>query len=159
FDPSITDAALNRIHGSQTEFTWQGIAGLTIALSDRIEVQPDYPYQSIDNSDHTFTALASSPFTYKDKDIQSVMLSLRWYLSGPAKAEAPPPPPPLPPPPPPPPPPPVKTFIVFFDFNKSDLTEAAQQVVAEAVKTAKDTGAVRVLVTGHTDTVGSQSYN
>jgi outer membrane protein OmpA-like peptidoglycan-associated protein len=53
----------------------------------------------------------------------------------------------------------VKTFIVFFDFNKSDLLAEAQQVVAEAVRTAKKTGAVRVLVTGHTDTVGSASYN
>jgi outer membrane protein OmpA-like peptidoglycan-associated protein len=31
--------------------------------------------------------------------------------------------------------------------------------VSEAVKTAKANGMVRVLVTGHTDTVGSDSYN
>lgn len=62
-------------------------------------------------------------------------------------------------PPPPPPPPMVKTFIVFFDFNKSNLTAEAQQVVASAVKTAKEAGAVRIMITGHTDTVGSHSYN
>ena len=32
-------------------------------------------------------------------------------------------------------------------------------MVTEAVKTAKSTGMVRVLVTGHTDTVGSDAYN
>ena len=32
-------------------------------------------------------------------------------------------------------------------------------MVQEAVKTAKANGFVRVLVTGHTDTVGSDSYN
>jgi outer membrane protein OmpA-like peptidoglycan-associated protein len=53
----------------------------------------------------------------------------------------------------------VKTFIVFFDFNKSNLTAEAQGVVTEAVKAAKEQGSVRVLVTGHTDTVGSHSYN
>ena len=53
----------------------------------------------------------------------------------------------------------MKTFIVFFDFNKSNLTAEAQAVVTEAVKTAKTQGAVRILVTGHTDTVGSHSYN
>jgi outer membrane protein OmpA-like peptidoglycan-associated protein len=53
----------------------------------------------------------------------------------------------------------VKTFIVFFDFNQSNLTAEAQAVVTEAVKTAKQQGAVRILVTGHTDTVGSHSYN
>jgi outer membrane protein OmpA-like peptidoglycan-associated protein len=53
----------------------------------------------------------------------------------------------------------VKTFIVFFDFDKANLTETAQKVVEEAVRTAKADGFVKVLVTGHTDTVGSDSYN
>jgi outer membrane protein OmpA-like peptidoglycan-associated protein len=53
----------------------------------------------------------------------------------------------------------VKTFIVFFDFDKSNLTEKAQEVVAEAVKAAKTQGMVHVMVTGHTDTVGSDEYN
>jgi outer membrane protein OmpA-like peptidoglycan-associated protein len=79
------------------------------------------------------------------------------------EAAAPPaPPPPLvlaEAPPPPPPPPVVRSFIVFFDFDKSNLTADAKQVVAAAVMTAMNTGMVRVLVTGHTDTVGSQRYN
>ena len=53
----------------------------------------------------------------------------------------------------------MTTFIVFFDFDKSNLTAEAQQVVAEAVKTAQQSGMVRVVVTGHTDTVGSRAYN
>jgi len=61
--------------------------------------------------------------------------------------------------PPPPPPPPVKTFIVFFDFDRSDLTSSAVDVITEAVRVAKANGFVKVLVTGHTDTVGSDTYN
>ena len=53
----------------------------------------------------------------------------------------------------------MTTYIVFFDFNKSNLTEAAQAVVTEAVKTAKTNGFVKVQVVGHTDTVGSDKYN
>jgi OmpA-OmpF porin, OOP family len=53
----------------------------------------------------------------------------------------------------------VRTFIVFFDFDKSNLTPEAQQVVGQAVRTAQMTGMVRVVVTGHTDTVGSRAYN
>ena len=53
----------------------------------------------------------------------------------------------------------MKTFIVFFDFDKSNLTAEAQSVVEEAVKSAKTNGMVKVLITGHTDTVGSDSYN
>jgi len=58
-----------------------------------------------------------------------------------------------------PPPPAVRNFIVFFDFNKSNLTPEAHAVIAEAVKTVKSAGIVKILVTGHTDTVGSDSYN
>lgn len=84
---------------------------------------------------------------------------------------APPPPPPAPyspppvvqPPPPPlaqaaPPPPPVRMFVVFFDFDKYDLTEQAEEIVREAVVAAQRQP-VRVMVTGHTDTVGSRAYN
>jgi len=86
-------------------------------------------------------------------------------------AEAPPapPPPPYVPAPyvePAPPPPPAaavipapREFMVFFDFDKSNLTPEARDIVAAAVKTAKDRGAGRIVVTGHTDTVGSFRYN
>jgi outer membrane protein OmpA-like peptidoglycan-associated protein len=49
--------------------------------------------------------------------------------------------------------------VVFFDFDKSNLTPEAREVVASAVNTAKTTGTARITVTGHTDTVGSQRYN
>jgi outer membrane protein OmpA-like peptidoglycan-associated protein len=81
-------------------------------------------------------------------------------------APAPPPPPPAPaivaeaaPPPPAPPAVVVRNFVVFFDFDKSNLTEEARQVVASAVNAAKNSGTAHITVTGHTDTVGSQRYN
>ena len=60
---------------------------------------------------------------------------------------------------PPAPPPAIRRFVIFFDFDKSNLTAEAKDVVAVAVMTAKETGMVRVVVTGHTDTVGSERYN
>ena len=60
---------------------------------------------------------------------------------------------------PPAPPPAVRRFVVFFDFDESSLTAEAKDVVAVAVTTAKESGMVRVVITGHTDTVGSQRYN
>ena len=85
----------------------------------------------------------------------------------------PPPPAPLPPAPPPvvqPPPPPVaqaappprpavRMFVVFFDFDKYNLTEQAESIVREAAAEARRQPGVRVMVTGHTDTVGSRAYN
>ncbi|MGN6149826.1 MAG: OmpA family protein, partial [Rhizomicrobium sp.] len=156
FDSSISGQLANGLRGSDSTFSWQLIAGLTIPLGDRFELQADYRYQGLGNTDHTFFNGVNSPISLKNNTVQSAMLNLRWFVED----HAPPPPPPLPPPPPPPaPPPPVKTFIVFFDFNKSDLTPEAVQVIAQASNVAKQTGAVRVLVTGHTDTVGSATYN
>jgi outer membrane protein OmpA-like peptidoglycan-associated protein len=57
------------------------------------------------------------------------------------------------------PPPAIHSFVIFFDFDKSNLTVEAKEVVAAAVNTAMATGMVHVVITGHADTVGSQRYN
>ncbi|MEN5053502.1 OmpA family protein, partial [Brevundimonas naejangsanensis] len=71
--------------------------------------------------------------------------------------------PPSPPPPPPPPPPPAKPaarqFVVYFDFDRSDLTAEARSVVTQAANYAKSGAPTRVLVVGHTDTSGNAAYN
>jgi opacity protein-like surface antigen len=82
-DPSITDPLGNRIHDSQTAFSWQLIAGFTAALNDRLELQADYRYQGIDGTDHTFLAGVVSPVSLASKNSQSVMLNLRWYVTPP----------------------------------------------------------------------------
>jgi len=66
---------------------------------------------------------------------------------------------------PPPPPPPVakpeaqREFQVFFDFDKSNITEAAASVIKAAADVVKSGGVAHITVTGHTDTVGSAKYN
>jgi len=52
-----------------------------------------------------------------------------------------------------------KSYLVFFDFNKSDLTSQAQQIVDQAASNAAPAHVTRLTVTGHTDTVGSDAYN
>jgi outer membrane protein OmpA-like peptidoglycan-associated protein len=49
--------------------------------------------------------------------------------------------------------------MVFFDFNKSDLTPDAVAIVDQAAKNAGPAKATEITVTGHTDTVGSDAYN
>jgi outer membrane protein OmpA-like peptidoglycan-associated protein len=134
-------------------FMWQAIGGFTYEAEPNLDLYVDYHYRNLlaDNSGIT------GPLRNHTLRENVVMAGFRWYPW--AEEVAPPAPPPPPPPPPAPPPPAVKTFIVFFDFNKSNLTAEAQSVVSEAVKTAQTTGPVRIVVTGHTDTVGSDSYN
>jgi iron complex outermembrane receptor protein len=53
----------------------------------------------------------------------------------------------------------AKSYQVFFDFNKSDLTPEAVKVVDQAAANAAPAKVTRIDVTGHTDTVGSDAYN
>lgn len=61
--------------------------------------------------------------------------------------------------PPPPPPATVRQYVVYFGFNKSNLTREAREVVREAAATAMHDGFASIVVTGHTDTVGSPAAN
>jgi iron complex outermembrane receptor protein len=51
------------------------------------------------------------------------------------------------------------SYLVFFDFNKSDLTPQAVSIVNQAAANAGPAKVTRLTVTGHTDTVGSDAYN
>jgi iron complex outermembrane receptor protein len=53
----------------------------------------------------------------------------------------------------------ARSFQVFFDFDKSDITAAAAKVIQAAADAVKAGHVVQITVTGHTDTVGSASYN
>ncbi len=62
-------------------------------------------------------------------------------------------------PPPPPPVVPKTNYIVFFDFDRSNITADAQRVIDEAATAAKAGNSTRVQLTGHTDRAGSEQYN
>ena len=51
------------------------------------------------------------------------------------------------------------SYLVFFDFNKSNLTSAALKIVDQAAADAAAGKATTLTVTGYTDTVGSDAYN
>ena len=51
------------------------------------------------------------------------------------------------------------SYLVFFDFNMSDLTPQAVSIVNQAAANAGPAKVTELTVTGHTDTVGSDAYN
>ncbi len=57
------------------------------------------------------------------------------------------------------PPPVAHSYMVFFDFNKSDLTPEAVKIVDQAAANAGSAHVTQITCTGHTDTVGSDAYN
>jgi OOP family OmpA-OmpF porin len=53
----------------------------------------------------------------------------------------------------------VKTFVVYFDFNKATLTKDAQKVLKEVAAAQAEIKPTSIYVSGHTDTVGKSAYN
>jgi outer membrane protein OmpA-like peptidoglycan-associated protein len=51
------------------------------------------------------------------------------------------------------------SYVVFFDFDKTDLTPEAQRILASAAEDYKNNGYAKIVVSGNTDTVGSDKYN
>jgi len=140
-------------------FAWQLMAGVVYSITPQLDIQADYRFRSLDTTDHVWDfepPCCATTMRLGNKNSQSVMLSIRYFFQPSVEPTT---PAPVQRTQAPPPPPAVSTFIVFFDFDRSELTPQAQQIVNQAVMTARSSGAVRVVVTGHTDTVGSQTYN
>ena len=159
------DGGITLASGSKTDFMLQGVVGLAYSITDRLDAYVDYRYRSIlTGGNHYGTSYAGTIGDLNNTNGSLVMAGLRFYFASPKLAPPPPPPVVAAPPPPqsPPPvaaPPPVKTFIVFFDLDKSELDERAVEVVTDAVDSAKTNGFTKVKVVGYTDTVGKPGYN
>lgn len=50
-------------------------------------------------------------------------------------------------------------YLVFFDWDKSNITPAADRVIGDAVSAILKNGGAKINVVGHTDTSGSPAYN
>ncbi len=75
---------------------------------------------------------------------------------------APPPPVESAPPPVAPPPAatvPVRTYLVFFDWDRADLTARARQIVLAAAQASAQVQTTRLEVNGYTDLSGTAAYN
>jgi len=127
----------------------QLIAGVAYQFSDRWKAFADYRYMIMDDPDFLEIDNPVNNYTLEKTD-HSLLVGLRFDLQRdgvmqdrPRQPDARAP----------------KQFIVFFGFNKSNLTAEAARVVTEAAAAAKKYGSASISVVGHTDTVGSNDYN
>jgi outer membrane protein OmpA-like peptidoglycan-associated protein/opacity protein-like surface antigen len=158
------------IDDNVTGFAWQLLAGARVAVTDNLDFGVKYRYFVIDEAN--LDAANGRPIE-TGLNTHSILASLTYNFGGRAEAApmmvaptAPPPPVVMAPPPrpvaPPPPPRPVCNtgpFIVFFDFDKSDVTSEASNILNNAVTAYANCGMARVMLAGHTDTSGSARYN
>ena len=130
-------------------FAYQAMAGISYKVADNIDLSVEYRWFS--RTDESYPAGVTN-----DYDHNSVLFGIRYSFGAPAVVEErqaayvpPPPPPPAAP----------RNYLVFFDFNKSDLTPDAVGIVDKAAQNAESAHVTQLTVTGHTDTVGSDAYN
>jgi len=145
------------VNGSDNKFAYQGIAGVAYGLSDQLKLTLDYRYfATLDPKYSAKTQAGVSTSVDSEYSAHSLLLGLRYHFAAPAPV-------PVAVPQAAPPAAPKadiqRSFLVFFDFNKSDVTAEANRVIAQAADHAKRGGVSRIVVTGHTDTSGSPQYN
>ena len=120
---------------STTDFAMQAIAGVSFRFESGFFANLDV------RAMNTFA---------KGKDFQNytALVTVGFKFGQPAPAA-----------PPPTPPQTGASFIVFFDFDRSNLTQQAMTTIRQAAAAAKSGNRTRIGVTGHADRSGTDAYN
>ncbi|MFM9851266.1 MAG: OmpA family protein [Sphingomonadaceae bacterium] len=154
------------INDSDTGFAWQAIAGIRAPITDNIDVGLKYRFFNAPNVNLIDLAGRSVEGNYRS---HSLLGSLIFNFGDKAVAPLPAPIPEAPTPPPPPPPvepaaTPAPTctpgpYIVFFEWDKSDITTDAGSILDNAVSAYANCGQAQVMLAGHADKSGTPKYN
>jgi outer membrane protein OmpA-like peptidoglycan-associated protein len=138
---------------------YQGIAGLAfpIAYVPGLSATVEYRFIGLAGARKFNGAYDTLPATFKVEHEynNSVQVGLR-YAFGVATPVA---PTPAPAPMAVPAPSPAKTYLVFFDWDKSNLTPRATQIIAQAASDSHTSATTTIDVSGYTDTSGTPTYN
>lgn len=148
---------------SDNVFAYQGIIGLRYDISAHWTADLDYRYFAtldphFNTSGKTVPATTGVRSQYRSHNI---LLGITYHFGAPpapmpVAAAAPPPPPP---PPAAAPAPVPQVYLVFFAFDKSNISPVAAQVLDHAIADFHRTGSVAFDVKGYTDLSGTEKYN
>lgn len=136
---------------------FQAIAGLSVPVSSWLDLTMNYrflyvPKLNVEDED----TVAPSVAHVDTKDVKKHTVSVGFRFGGRGEpvqvVETMAPPPPVAPQI-------ARQFIIFFGFNKCNITVNADEVLSEAANAARQLGSVAIQISGHTDTVGSISAN
>lgn len=151
FGPSL------EINEEDWVFAYQGIVGVSYNISNELAVSLDYRYFATVDPEYKFSGSLASTVPGKidgEYSNHTIMLGLRYSFGAPAStvaaaaatapaaATV-----------------PQSEYLVFFDWNRSDITPASDRIIADAAAAAGRTRAVGIHVIGHTDSSGSPEYN
>ncbi len=128
-----------------TQFAYQGMIGVAYNVSEQLRFMVEGRYVGTTNPS------VNTPFGNVSFQNQNILA-----LAGVSYKFVAPPPAPMPPPAQTVAPP---SFMVFFDWDRSNLSAQALTTIRQAASAYKQKGNARVTATGHTDTSGTEAYN
>jgi len=158
------------IEGHAKGLAWQALGGLSMPIGRNVDVGVKYRYFRPDGGENfNFSGGGVRHGSLRSHSLLAT-LTYNFGHTPPAPDPAPEPiaaprPPPEAPPPPPPPPPPVAAvcnkgpYILFFDWNRSDISAEASGILDSAIQAYGNCGGVNIMLAGYTDSSGTPQYN
>ena len=162
---SVSLATGNVLHegGTSGNFAYQGIAGIAYPISavPGLALTLDYRFLGILGNESfqgtqylgTGAGVRKGNIDITENLNHSVVLGVRYAFNTPS------PPPPPAPIAAPPAPAPSRTYLVFFDWDRADLSDRARQIVQEAAQASTRVQSTRIEVQGNADRSGTPAYN
>ncbi len=137
---------------SNGAFAYQAIAGaaLPIAFVPGLSATLEYRFMGLGDS----KATNGASFKYSNDFNNAVMIGLRFAFNGQPQAPA-----TVAAPAAVPAPVPARSYLVFFDWDKADLTDRARQIVRDAAQASTRVQTTRIEVQGYADRSGAPDYN
>jgi OmpA-OmpF porin, OOP family len=135
---AFVDSTIQGCNLCSTQFAYQGILGIGFNATQALRIGLEGRYYGTTN-----------PGAYTNNNIMA-LLSVAYKFGQPEMAPPPPPPPAAVTPP---------SFMVFFDWDRSNISDQALNTIRQAAAAFKSKGSARITATGHTDTSGPESYN
>jgi OOP family OmpA-OmpF porin len=142
-----------KVSSTSTQFAYQYMMGVGYKISPSFRVNLEGRYYgtttpSFQGSSSILGTPVSVSGTYPNNNL-TVMASLQYKFGAPAEAA----------PAVQPPPATAPSFMVFFDWDRSNLSPQALATIRQAAEQFKATGRARITATGHTDRSGPENYN
>lgn len=146
-----------RVDDSDFVFAYQGIVGLGYEFTPNLTIRGDYRFLGTTEASYKVKGADRGDTTkFKDEYFSHALMvgfTYKFYAPTPVVAAEPAPqveaPAPVV----------AKSYLVFFDFDRADITPEAHDIIGQAADAANQTGASTIDLIGHTDAAGSAKYN
>ena len=139
-------------NGTGGNFAYQAIAGVAfpIAAVPGLSLTAEYRFFGVLSTTHSNNECCNENLKIKNTNTHNILLGVRYaFNAAPAAVIAAAAQPVMA----------GKSFLVFFDWDKSTLTDRARGIIREAAATSKATAHTRIEVNGYADTSGNPRYN